>query len=251
MNKFWKVGATVALIVGIVFGGAALSASAHNKSASITCTDYSVSLTNYDQTATAKIVLDGVTLQDGTFEGNYSQSGVLTSDATHTTHELAVTVRSNDGVQYNLDFDEVTPVCYTAPPVHNPVITYDYATEPICDPGDGNLAYTRDIIYTYESDWDDSTQAYGEPFLINTDTTIRDATPEECPPVVTPVPTPTPTPTPSVTTPVAPQELAETGSTPLGGFFFAVGMILSATGGVLARRWWDKRGPGGTAVVTA
>lgn len=63
-------------------------------------------------------------------------------------------------------------------------------------------------------------------------------------------PTPTPTPTPSVTTPVVPQELAETGSTPSGGFFFAAGTILFAIGLIFARKWWDKRGPGGTAVVT-
>lgn len=67
-------------------------------------------------------------------------------------------------------------------------------------------------------------------------------------------PTPTPisssTPTPSVTTPVAPQELAETGSTPSGGFFFAGGAFLFAIGLIFARKWWDKRGPGGTAVVT-
>lgn len=64
-------------------------------------------------------------------------------------------------------------------------------------------------------------------------------------------PTPTPTPTPTVATPVAPQTLAETGSVPWGGIVFVALSLLS--GGVLValRRWFDGRGPGGTAVVTA
>lgn len=120
-----KIIATLALALGIV-AISATAASAHIKSADISCDTASVSLTYYDQGATALIVLDGVMKQglhgtDGDvgtgFGGNYSQSWPLTSDAAHTSHRLQVTVISTDGAQYNLNYDQTVTGCYTPPPV--------------------------------------------------------------------------------------------------------------------------------------
>jgi len=124
MKKLIASFGAVILALGIVVFGASLTASAHNKAANITCTMASVSLTSYDQGATALIYVDGTMVYghhgttDGgsTFGGTYVQSWPLTSDANHTSHRLQVTVISTDGAQYNLNYDQSVTGCYTPPP---------------------------------------------------------------------------------------------------------------------------------------
>lgn len=98
---------------------ASSSASAHDKVADVTCTAATVSLKNYDANATAKVTLDNVVKFEGKIPGSgYSLNETLEKTINHT---LTVTVRSNDGAQYNLDFSKTTTDC--TPPVGAPTQT--------------------------------------------------------------------------------------------------------------------------------
>lgn len=135
------IGAVAALVLGGSLAAAAvpLAASAHVPTAAIDCSTASVSLTAYDQGATADVTLDGTSEHTGTFGGSYVQSWPLTSDATHTSHELVVHVVSTDGAQYNFDFDQTATGCYTPPPVDVcSNIDGAQATIPPGDVSDGN-----------------------------------------------------------------------------------------------------------------
>jgi len=109
------------------------SASAHDKAADVTCTAATVSLKNYDKDATAKVTLDNVVKFDGKIPGSgYTLNETLNGTVNHT---LIVTVRSNDGSQYNMDFSKTTTGC--APVVAPPTQTVT------CDVISGN--YNRPL----------------------------------------------------------------------------------------------------------
>jgi len=109
------------------------SASAHDKAADVTCTAATVSLKNYDRDATAKVTLDNVVKFEGKIPGSgYTLNETLDGTVNHT---LIVTVRSNDGSQYNMDFSKTTTGC--APVVAPPTQTVT------CDVISGN--YNRPL----------------------------------------------------------------------------------------------------------
>jgi len=82
-----RLGALVLVALGLVVvtGGAA---SAHNASVSATCSQLTVSLTDYQQRAgeqnTVKVTVDGVLKADTTFVSGYSQSFPLADTVAHT-----------------------------------------------------------------------------------------------------------------------------------------------------------------------
>ena len=88
--------ACTAVLLGLAGAAVpALSASAHTPQAHLTCETATVSLTNYDAGATAKVVLDGETLLDGEFGGNWTLDPAA-FDTTLDEHSLEVTVDSTD-----------------------------------------------------------------------------------------------------------------------------------------------------------
>lgn len=141
-------GAALALLLGV--GGVAITAgpaSAHDKAADITCTAATISLTNYDAAATAKITLDGEVKHDGTFDGRLVTSYPVSGNIEHT---LTVSVRSTDGAQYNLDFAKTTKGCYIAPAIKE--IPYPkLLANQVCGPN-------NDTVYT-DPEW---LAAYGQ-----------------------------------------------------------------------------------------
>lgn len=109
-------------------------------SESIDCSTAAVSLSHYDQAATATVILDGVTKHTGTFNGSYTATWSLTSDATHTSHHLQVTVVATDS-QYNVTYDHTASGCYTAPPVVNSLpLTYETVVWSMPSPNTGTSA---------------------------------------------------------------------------------------------------------------
>lgn len=119
-------------------GGGAPTTPVH--SASIDCSTASVSLTGYDVAATATVVVDGVTEHSGTFGGSYTSTWSLTSDATHTSHQLQVTVVAADS-QYDVAYDHTVSECYTAPPVVDSLpLTYETVVWSMPSPNNGTSA---------------------------------------------------------------------------------------------------------------
>ncbi|HEU0206236.1 MAG TPA: hypothetical protein VFQ74_06055 [Pseudolysinimonas sp.] len=121
-------------------GGGQTPPPAPANSESIDCSTAAVSLTHYDQAATATVVLDGVTKQSGTFNGSYTATWSLTSDAAHTSHQLQVTVVTTDS-SYNVTYDQTVTGCYTAPPVVVSLpLTYETVVWSMPSPNSGHSA---------------------------------------------------------------------------------------------------------------
>jgi hypothetical protein len=109
-------------------------------SESIDCSTAAVSLTDYDQAATATVILDGVTEHTGTFNRNYTATWPLTSDATHTSHQLQVTVVTTYS-PYDVTYDHTASGCYTAPPVVDSLpLTFETVVWSMPSPNTGTSA---------------------------------------------------------------------------------------------------------------
>lgn len=128
-RNIWAGATALALVAASVLLPS-LAANAHDKAAGQDCDSASVALTNYDRGATALIVLDGVTLHEGTFGGRLVQSWPQSGNTEHT---FTVTVRSEDGERYNLDYSSTTSGCYTPPPVEPTIVTATFLpTDAVC-----------------------------------------------------------------------------------------------------------------------
>lgn len=115
-----KAGLAAGIALALVALGAPLSASAHTPKASLNCDTLTVELAYYDRDATATVVLDGVTLREGTFGGTLSAT--YPTGGGNTEHHAIVTVKSFDDLKsdgtskWDYRFDVTTSGCYTAPP---------------------------------------------------------------------------------------------------------------------------------------
>lgn len=90
LAKAGIVAGLAALGIGVLAG----SASSHTPKFSEGCDGYSVSLTNYGQGSTRKLVVDGTTLADGGFSGDYITSATWDQTKSHT---ITLVVHSSDG----------------------------------------------------------------------------------------------------------------------------------------------------------
>lgn len=149
MKKVIAAIAAIGLAGGLALVGAQ-SASAHTPNASVNCTTASVSLTSYDKTATAKIVVDGVTKKDGTFNGSLVTGYPLSGNKEHS---LTVDVVSKDGTQYNYHFAQTTTGCYVDKTPTAVTMTFPTPTPPTCDvPGSLTIPGSRGQNGSYEQD---------------------------------------------------------------------------------------------------
>lgn len=147
MKKVIAAIAAIGLAGGLALVGAQ-SASAHTPNASVSCTTASVSLTSYDKTATAKIVVDGVTKKDGTFNGSLVTSYPLSGNKEHS---LSVDVISKDGAQFNYHFAQTTTGCYVDKTPTAVTMTFPTPTPPTCDvPGSLTIPGSRGQNGSYE-----------------------------------------------------------------------------------------------------
>ncbi len=193
--------AIVLAIVGVL--AFAAPSFAHDKKAYVDCTTWSVSLTNYDNTATATVIVDGKTVQSGVFNGSYVKSGTFVNTYTTATHRLQVNVVSKDGTQYNYAFDQTFSGCAVPippkPPVKHTVTTGDWVLGEVpCGAStrtDTRIDTYTDIDYVWSG-----TEYVEQPPVVTTGTETRtvDVAVAACPthtePPAPPVKHDTPTP---------------------------------------------------------
>jgi hypothetical protein len=98
----------------LALGGAlvpAMSASAHVNAVTLDCNKAFVSLTSYEATAVATVVLDGTPLQTGTFGGGYTLDQALDPLVNHTLTVVADSADGVGGTEYDVDVSLVKDTC--------------------------------------------------------------------------------------------------------------------------------------------
>lgn len=123
--------AVSAAVIGLgLVAVSATAASAHVPAATLSCSKATVSLTNYDAPATAKITLDGAVLKDGAIgnTGTYTLDQALDTTKNHTLIVHVDSTQGTGGTEYDFDFNQTTTNCVpVAPPVeHKEVAIYIY-----------------------------------------------------------------------------------------------------------------------------
>jgi LPXTG-motif cell wall-anchored protein len=113
MNKTRAL-ATAGIVAGmaaLTLGALASPASAHTPDYGKDCHGYHVSLTNYGEGSTRKLVVDGTTIASGGFSGSYTKNAGWDATKSHT---IGLDVHSSDGPSGDVNWHVTQAPCEVA-----------------------------------------------------------------------------------------------------------------------------------------